>query len=224
MTTSSESSNNDIQANELLKKYIRQCEDLGIAFSMKDFFEECIKEADLCTDLRTDIKRTWIKRCKGVCQSTQFENQVIDDVNWKELKKTFEGAKKKILSNKKRPRNITSQTSKTDSWELTEEAKERFKKDYEEMKYENKWLVRIEGEEKKYLQGLMYDYGFTVVTSSKLNDSDSLYNTVLYLGMTTGAPKLDSQTRGAPILSWHFSNMARPSSVLLCLLLFKFAI
>ncbi|KAG2219076.1 hypothetical protein INT45_000359 [Circinella minor] len=128
--------------------------------SLKDFFDKYIKEVALHTESTIDIKRTWTKRFKEGCNSMDIEFQDNNEVDWEEVEKIIKNARSEATSNKKRSRtSTTSQTSKSGSWELTEEAKKCFKKEYTKMENENKWLVRTEAGRKVYLEDLMYEYG-----------------------------------------------------------------
>ncbi|KAI7847190.1 hypothetical protein BDC45DRAFT_25220 [Circinella umbellata] len=121
-----------------------------IYFKIDFLFEECIKEVALYTDSRTDIKRTWIKTCKGACQRRRQLGRAE--------KKRLKMLKIKHHQIRKRREAQHLKLQKLARENEQKKSRKRFKKEFEKMKDERKWLVRIEGEEKIYFEDLMYEY------------------------------------------------------------------
>ncbi|KAI9482609.1 hypothetical protein BDB00DRAFT_879066 [Zychaea mexicana] len=112
------------------------------------------------TDLRADIKRIWIKRYQIVAKQLNVDNIVDKNIDWDDIKTQIQNKKKEQCSSKRSRPTTSTQTSKSSSWELTAEAKDRFKKDYEGMEEEKKWLLRTkEDGAKVYLEDIMFQYG-----------------------------------------------------------------
>ncbi|KAI9494108.1 hypothetical protein BDB00DRAFT_787527 [Zychaea mexicana] len=158
-TATSTSTDGRPNAQQTIETYVKTYMASEKEPSLRDFLDTCISEAAATTDSRTDVKRVWTKRYQTVAKQLNVDNIVDKNIDWDDIKAQVESIKKEQCKSKRSRPTTSTETSKSGSWELTAEAKDRFIKDSQSMEEDKKWLLQTkEDGTKVYLEDIMFQY------------------------------------------------------------------